>query len=91
MILKHPSISCWCILHLAMYRTGQTTKRMWSVDLLARLAGEGVGMAMTPIEPEMRTIHETAAAPLRSGETGLGWRSGISRVLCISPLLVDLL
>lgn len=45
-------------------------------------------MAMTPIEPEMRTTHEIAAAPLRSGETGLGYLSGISRVLCIS-LLVD--
>jgi len=45
---------------------------MWNVDLLVRLAGEGVGMAMTPIEPEMRTTHEITAAPLRSGETGLG-------------------
>jgi hypothetical protein len=55
----------------------------WSVVPLVRM--EGVGMAMMPTEPEMTAVH-AKAAPLRSGEMGPGWRSGISRVLCTYQL-----
>jgi len=48
--------------------------KMWSVDLLVRSEGEGVGMGMISIEPGMRTVHEMAA-PLRHAG------SEISRVL----------
>ena len=52
------------------------------MDPLVRLEGEGlgVGMAMMPIEPGMRTVR-AIAAPLRSGVMSLGCLSGISRVL----------
>jgi hypothetical protein len=84
MILSYSSISCWCILHFAMYQvqTDQRTRRMRTVDLTVCIEGAGVGMVMMPFEPVMRTLHEIAAL-LQSGETCLGWRLGISiLVLC---------
>jgi len=64
--------------------TDQRMWRMWSVDLLVRSEGEGVGMAMMPTDPGTRTVHEIVA-PLRRG----GWLEEISRVLCTYLLHVD--